>query len=210
MLIMLLISGFILASIPFGYIFAKRLSGINLQEQGSHNIGFTNAMRVAGVKVGILTLVCDLLKGALPLAVAKLVLGVEFNFFPPSMPSAEFSHLSLVVLAVVAGHCYTPFLRGKGGKGVATGFAAMAVYMPTIALSMLVIFLVISVLTRYISLASIVAALSLPLWVYVSPAGGGFSFAILSLVAAIVLIRHQSNITRLIQGTEASFRSKDS
>lgn len=209
MLFGLIALSFFVSAVPFGYLFAQRMKGINLQECGSKNIGFTNATREAGVAVGILTLICDFLKGAVPLLIAKWAFAVEFSFCAPSVVSPEFFQLSYVVLASVLGHCYTPFLKGRGGKGVACGFGAMAAYIPCVALAMLLIFLVIAYYSRYVSLASISAAAALtPVSYILVPLLSFTALIALACASTVVIVRHRSNIVRLTQGTEAKFRQE--
>ncbi len=182
------LAAFFLGSIPFGYLVIRLSSGKDIRTLGSGNMGATNVMRIAGKKLGILTLFLDAAKGALAVWLTRLY-------------SPQESALVLAALASVAGHMFTPFLRFKGGKGVATALGSLLVLTPAaIGLSAAVFFLAVG-LTRFVSLGSILAAVSYPLWVLYLK--GSHEVLIAALVlAALILWRHSSNLGRLLRGTE--------
>jgi acyl phosphate:glycerol-3-phosphate acyltransferase len=190
--ILLLVCAYLLGSVPTGLLLARAL-GVNIRETGSGNIGATNVYRTMGRKVGILTLLGDCLKGVIPVLVAKWL----------DLPDVW---IAAVGLAAFLGHVYTIFLGFKGGKGVAT---ALGVFLATSPLSVLIAIGVFSLVLyswRYVSLASITAAVVIPILVWLielKPELIVMSF----LIAAIVIFRHRENIARLRAGTENRFEA---
>ena len=193
-LVLSFLSGFILGSIPFGFIVAKA-KGVDIREQGSGNIGATNVMRVVGKKEGILVFVLDFLKGFLPVAY-----WARFTLFW-GLPGV------LAALGAISGHMFTPWLKFRGGKGVATGFGAFVGLAPVPVLCAFGVWLFVLLISRIVSLSSILAAISLPFFLYtfhVQP-----SFFWFGVVAAVlVIVRHHSNIKRLIRGKEPRMGEK--
>ena len=186
----LLIGGYIVGSIPFGYLVA-RARGIDILQFGSGNIGATNVYRALGKWLGLLVFLLDVSKGMVPAAIAYSV---------TSSQGAAFS----VGMAAVVGHCLSPFLKFKGGKGIATGLGAVFGSAPFVALGAFGIFLVMIVITRYVSLSSLVAtAFIVPLGIifHIDP---NVNWA-LGLLTLFVLYRHVPNIKRLLAGSEPKF-----
>ena len=185
----LLIATYLIGAIPFGLVFAKILTGKDPRQHGSGNIGATNAMRTGGKKVGILTLIADVFKGVIPVAIA---LQLDFSSF----------ETALIALAAFIGHIFPVYLKFKGGKGVATMFGVVLPWMPWVALISFAIWFVSFKLTRYVSLSSILAGLALPVLAF------GFNADMPAILTCVVLgllmtIRHHENIKRLQQGTES-------
>ena len=192
---------FFSGSIPFGLLVVRLAGKGDIRNTGSGNIGATNVMRSGGKALGILTLLLDVAKGFLPVFLAKI----------QGLPSHL---LSFVALAAVLGHVFTPWLRFKGGKGVATALGVALAYHPMMVLPAFASFLILVLVFRYISLGSIVAAL-----VLIPAATGllGSRFCPLAteysvypliswvLVSLLVVGRHSANIQRLIAGTESRF-----
>jgi len=183
---------FLSGSIPFGYLIG-RLRGVDVRNYGSGNIGATNVSRVLGKKYGALVLLLDALKGALPVLILKV------SGFPQELQ--VFAGFSAVL-----GHCFSPFLSFRGGKGVATGLGAFLVISPKVTLLALLIFIFVFFLTRYVSLSSITAALSYPIIYKVLEKPSEISFIFVSLSAATVVIKHHQNIKRLLKGEEKRYR----
>ncbi len=183
--------GYFIGAIPTGLIAGRITAGIDLREHGSRNIGFTNALRVLGWKVGVPVLLVDVGKAALA------VLAI-----PAIIPAAGLPAYPVIVgIAVLAGNIFNVFLGFRGGKGVATAlgvFLALA-WLPTLVA--LAIFLTVLAATRYVSLGSICAALALPVGIAVQ-GGLGVLFWATALVAVLVIVRHRENIGRLLAGTE--------
>jgi acyl phosphate:glycerol-3-phosphate acyltransferase len=220
---------FLFGSIPFGLIIASA-KGINIREHGSGNIGATNVLRVVGKKYGITCLFLDALKGFIPVAIANLIqidgraIQVPLGFLDPwalVLPAAEAMKGQtvqiLTALAAVLGHNYSPWVGFKGGKGIATSAGVLLALMPFAVGLLVIIFLAVFFTTRYVSLASIVAAAALPLvtlwgsWHHGRLQDGTWNKPLFffSLTIAILAVwKHKSNIERLRAGTEHRFTRK--
>ena len=192
-LFLLLLAAYLIGAIPTGVILTRLTGGEDIRSAGSGNIGATNVYRVAGRKLGIITLLGDCLKGVLPLVIAQQ----GFDLAP--------SGIALVALAAFIGHCYPIYLGFKGGKGVATALGIFLVLSPLSVLCLLAVFGLILWKWRYISLASISAAATVPLLVLLFE--GSFALFLAALIiAAIVIWKHRANIERLRSGTESKFK----
>ncbi|MCD6582101.1 MAG: glycerol-3-phosphate acyltransferase [Desulfuromusa sp.] len=190
---LLIIAAYLIGAIPTGVILTRLVGGEDIRSAGSGNIGATNVYRVAGRKLGVITLVGDCLKGVIPVLIAQQ----GFDLSP--------SGIALVALAAFIGHCYPVYLGFKGGKGVATALGIFLVLSPLSVLCLLVVFVSVLWKWRYISLASISAAATVPLLVLLFE--GAFALFVVTLViAAIVIWKHRANIERLRSGTESKFK----
>ena len=185
--------GFASGSVPFGYLLARAV-GIDVRRSGSGNIGATNVARSAGAWLGILTLAADTAKGVLPTWGA---LRTE--------PTADLA--AWVALAAVLGHIFCPWLRFRGGKGVATAGGAMAVLAPGALVGALLLFLFVAWTTRYVSLASVAAAVALPVLCFTLGCPRA-SFFVTVLLAVLITYRHRDNLGRLLEGREPRFGEK--
>ena len=199
---LVLAGAFLLGAVPFGYL-AGRMRGIDLRAHGSGNIGATNTLRVLGTPTGIVVLLLDVLKGLLPVLVAgRLDGGAGANGWT----------LVGAGLAAILGHTFSPFLRFKGGKGVATSLGVLIGLSPLVAGLALGLFLLVVAVTRYISLGSILAALTQALLFWLPLFDGRAAplpFRLLGLLAAtFVIIKHRGNIERLRKGTEPRLGEK--
>ena len=206
--------GYLMGSLPFGYLVA-RAKGVNIFEVGSKNPGATNVRRVLGAGPGNLVFALDALKGALAASWALLshtALGVEV----PQLGSSSVGRIeheawvSLGVVGLVAGllgHSFSCFTKFRGGKGVATSMGGLIVLMPLVTLIAGVAWLAVFLMSRYVSLASIAAALVLVLAAYLLKSGT-LLVGLAMVVAAFVILRHRSNIGRLLNGTENRFVKK--
>jgi glycerol-3-phosphate acyltransferase PlsY len=175
--------GYLVGSLSPSVFLGRLFKGVDLRKQGSGNAGTTNAFRVLGVKMGTAVLVADLLKGVIPVVIADLVLG-------------EPTVTVLVALATVAGHNYSIFLRGKGGKGVATGAGAAIAMMPLVGAVLVGLFLLLLLTTRIVSIASIACTVMLPVMAIVF--NEPLAYIIVScLMSAVVLWAHRGNLRRL-------------
>ena len=194
---LVLVAAYLLGSIPIGYIVPRVVGGIDIRTVGSGNPGFTNVYRAVGPRVALVVLLGDTGKGVLAILLAR------------SAGAGEV----LVVLAGVAailGHVFTVFLRFRGGKGVLTAAGVFFSLIPAETLLCLILFVAIVAATRFVSLGSIVAAAALPVLAYSLPRlrGGEIStptFLLSLFAAAVILIRHRSNLSRLLRGTESRF-----
>ncbi|MBI1950449.1 MAG: glycerol-3-phosphate 1-O-acyltransferase PlsY [Acidobacteria bacterium] len=185
-----LLLAFALGGIPFSHLIA-RLRGVDLRSVGSGNVGATNLARAAGYGAGALGLILDAAKGA---AAVLVVRGLPGDGATPA-------NQALAAALAVAGHAFTPWLRFRGGKGVATGAGAFAVLAPLATLCALLIFGVVVAVGRMVSLASVIAALALPLASHLLGAARPVTLAAVA-VAALVLLRHRDNLVRMVRGTE--------
>jgi len=197
-IILILLSAYLIGSLPFGYIAGKLIKRIDLRQEGSKNVGATNVFRVVGVLPGMAVLLLDISKGFLCVHLAGL-----FGLGGSTEVSPQGFNLVMILagLAAIAGHNWTIFLKFRGGKGVATGCGVSLGLVPLPTLVSLAIFAVATGLTRYVSLGSIFAVLAFPLncLLFKEPLILVF-FG--SIAALVVLARHQANIKRLIAGTE--------
>lgn len=200
------ILGYLCGSFPAGY-FAGRLAGVDVRREGSGNIGATNVLRVLGKKWGYAVFAIDAFKGFAAVRVAFFLV----KFWPEAKPYAEYFAI-LSAFACVAGHSFPIWLRFKGGKGVATTAGAYLGLLPLGVPFAVVVWIVVFQVTRYVSLASVSAAFSLPIIAAIFARQGWvdtwavtyFSLAVMLLV----LWRHRSNFSRLLAGTEQRFRRK--
>lgn len=189
---------YVIGASPFGFL-AGKLRGIDIRRHGSGNIGATNVLRVLGKPVGITVLVLDVLKGLVPVIIARQVVGPDA---PSVVPIAA-------AIATILGHNYTFWLGFKGGKGIATSAGAIAPIIPLPLAVALVLWGVVFAASRYVSAASIVAALSLPVTALVQGLRAGaldWPVMILTLFLAVMATwRHRTNLQRLREGTENRF-----
>lgn len=190
-----LIAGFLCGAIPFGYIIA-RMKNINIQKVGSGNIGFSNVFRSVGKLEGIVVLIADIAKGLVPVLLFSHYFGYYFGLFAG--------------VASMLGHMFTPFLKFKGGKGVATGLGVFIGLAPFSALFTFVVWLIVVFIYRYISLGSILAAISLPIFIYFSRFLVRDEYNLVLeiftvIVCLLVIVLHRKNIKRLIRGEERKF-----
>jgi acyl phosphate:glycerol-3-phosphate acyltransferase len=196
----LILGGYLLGSIPFGVIVGRSLRGIDIREYGSGNTGFSNALRVLGWKAASAVFVGDVLKGFIPVFVARCVLAAAH------VPSAELWLLP-VALGPILGHCFSVFLGFRGGRAIATTLGVLLGLAPVAGLSGLGMWLVVVAITRYISLASIAACITVP--VVVALRGARWELiAFWSAIALLIILRHLPNMKRLLAGTETRIGEK--
>jgi len=192
--ILIMIAIYLIAAIPTGVVLARLMGGEDVRQKGSGNIGATNVYRVAGKLAGVLTLIGDTLKGFLPLLAFK-------TWLEPTP-----TQLGIASAVAILGHCYPIYLKFKGGKGVATALGIFLVLSPKVVFFALIVFILTVAITRYISLGSVLAALSAPLLILLLNHPQPIFLATL-FIAALVIWRHNSNIKRLLDGTESRFKS---
>jgi len=194
-----LAAAYLLASIPFGKIIARKIADIDITARGSGNIGATNVSRELGVKWGLITLLLDALKGFFPVFVAG-----RYLWHPDAMSSWG---LSAIATAALLGHQFSLFQRFKGGKGVATALGIYLAIAPVPCLIALVLFVAVVYKWKYVSLGSMVSAFSVP--ILVTLFGKPFPISIGALViASLIFMKHRDNITRLARGQEHPWRKK--
>lgn len=218
---------FLLGSIPFGLLIAKA-KGIDIRQHGSGNIGATNVFRIIGKKYGIGCFLLDALKGFIPVVIAISVIQFEGMKNPMivnalaryahdfSMPTAQIFQV-LTGFCAVLGHNYTPWAGFKGGKGIATSAGVFVALMPAAIVILIVIWALVFLISRYVSLASIAAAAALPLvtlwgsWFHGKIQNGTWNkplFVFTVILAVLAIWKHRSNIVRLRNGTEHRFTRK--
>jgi len=189
--VLLLAAAYLLGAIPFGLLLTRWLTGKDPREFGSGNIGATNASRTGGKKVGLLTLLADIIKGTIPVAIAvQLTNG-----------SGDEWLIAGTAIAAFLGHIYPIYLGFKGGKGVATMFGVLIPWEPVTGLIAFAVWLAALGLTRYVAVASILAGLTLPLAAWLLGASLPAILACM-LFCALMSLRHRSNVERLLAGNE--------
>jgi glycerol-3-phosphate acyltransferase PlsY len=187
-----LIFAYLCGSIPFAYVIAKAVKKVDIRKVGSGNPGTTNVFRFIGTGAGFLVFALDTLKGFIPVCFATFI-------------DTSFSYSVTVAVASIIGHMFTVFFNFKGGKGVATGLGVFLALMPLPSLVAFVIFSFVVLLSGYVALGSVVAAVSVPLAAYFSGYSTEpilFCFAI----SALIIYKHRTNIKRLKNGTENRFK----
>jgi glycerol-3-phosphate acyltransferase PlsY len=191
--LLVLVIAYLAGAIPFGYVLVKWKTGADVRAAGSGNIGATNVLRTTGRAAGIATLLLDIAKGYFVVWIAG------------RLTEQDPLWMSAAALAVMAGHAYPVFLRFRGGKAVASFLGAFLCLTPGALAAECVVFVVVTVWTRHISLASIILAATLPLavWLFLKPPLPVLGAAIIA--GAFVIYRHSSNIQRLRSGTEHVF-----
>jgi acyl phosphate:glycerol-3-phosphate acyltransferase len=178
-------------SIPFGLVVGRLFYGVDVRERGSGNVGTTNVFRVLGKRAGVAVLICDMLKGYIPAAIAAALFHPWFAIF--------------IAAAPVVGHVYSIFLKGKGGKGIATGAAVVLALVPVVFLIVIAVWIVLVVTTRYVSVASLVASFLVPVLTLAFREPLPYEIAAV-LVAVLVWWAHRGNISRLFAGEENRVR----
>lgn len=195
---------YLLGSIPTGFLFGKA-KGIDIRTIGSGNIGATNVVRSLGKGAGALVLLADAAKGWLAVAiVAKLVSDALH------MPTDRLNQEWLAIcagLAAILGHNYTCWLHFKGGKGIATSAGVLVALVPLPLLIILAVWIAVFVVTRYVSLASICASVTLPFACWATARGTAL-ILVTAAMAALAVFKHRANIQRLLQGTESRLSLK--
>ncbi|MFC1821172.1 glycerol-3-phosphate 1-O-acyltransferase PlsY [Thermodesulfobacteriota bacterium] len=188
-------ASYLLGSIPFGSIISHRVASIDITRRGSGNIGATNVARELGIKWGILTLLLDVLKGFIPVFLARLLL-----------PDAELG-ISFVGLAALLGHQFSIFTKLKGGKGIATALGVYLATSPEVCLIALALFILTVLLTDFVSLGSILAAASMPLFLILF-AKPDHAVMTAFIITVLIWFKHRENIERMLRGEERHWRKK--
>ncbi len=183
-------ASYLIGAIPFGLLFTKLFSGIDVRSVGSGNIGATNVLRASGKKAAVLTLLADASKGFLPAFLVYRLTGDDITTV-------------LSGVASILGHNFPLYLKFRGGKGVATSFGVVLAVAPWTGLSSLLAWLTAAVIWRYSSLAALIAFTLYPLVTFFTPSPPAKPYAALSLfVFGMIYYRHRENIKRLLEGTE--------
>jgi glycerol-3-phosphate acyltransferase PlsY len=194
--ILLVIGGYLTGSIPTGVILSKLFGTKDIRQEGSGNIGATNVYRVSGAKLGILTLLGDVLKGFIPVALTCSLMDSEI-------------WIAVVAFSTFLGHLFSIFLKFRGGKGVATALGIFLVIAPLMVPCVIIVFILVVMTWKYVSLGSLVASAILP--VFLCAAGYNIVYVNLSLfIGCLIFYRHWENIRRLREGVEKKVSSAKS
>ena len=193
--IVFLLLAYLIGSIPSAVWYAKYFHGIDIREHGSGNAGATNSLRVLGKKAGVIVLIFDLLKGLIPVLISKyLGFSEEFSF--------------LVGISCVVGHIWSVFAQFKGGKGVATSLGIILAVSPTGAGISILVFILVVYIYRYVSLASLLAALTFVIY-YAFMGSSDLTMSIIAaLLFGLLVYTHRENLKKLRSGTENKFSKK--
>jgi glycerol-3-phosphate acyltransferase PlsY len=196
------VESYLLGSIPFGYLLVLIFRGEDVRKSGSGNIGATNVSRQSPA-LGVLTLILDALKGGLAVVVVK-------KLIDPIGASADYEQLALASLFAVIGHVFPVWLKFRGGKGVATGLGSFLLIAPKAALSAAGVFFLVVIVSRYVSLGSIIAVASFPLLAYAlyTNERAPMVLAVMTMTSLLIIARHRENIRRLFRGTESRLGAK--
>ncbi|PWU19499.1 MAG: acyl-phosphate glycerol 3-phosphate acyltransferase [Verrucomicrobia bacterium] len=196
------ISGYLLGSIPTGFLFGKA-RGIDIRSVGSGNIGATNVVRALGKPAGAFVLLADALKGWLAVVVTATLLSHWFS--PIAGVKTVATYRIIAGTAAILGHNYTCWLNFKGGKGIATSAGVLLALVPLAVLISVGAWILTFLLGRYVSLASIVAAFVMPFAVWLTPHQIAAMIYVTAALAALAIYKHRANIKRLLNGTESRF-----
>jgi len=193
--ILFLLGSYLLGAVPFGLLFARLMSNVDVRSIGSGNIGATNVLRAAGPKAAVLTLIADCIKGVIPVLLASRVSSTD------SLPA-------LAGVAALLGHNFPVYLGFKGGKGVATGFGVMLGIFPLAGAGCLLAWLAAAGIWRYSSLAALVSFTFFPLFSFLFRSDDRLTGALSLFLFGMIYFRHRENIKRLIAGTESRIGQK--
>lgn len=234
--LLVVIIAYLIGSIPFGYLIVRAKEGGDIRDTGSGGTGATNVSRRAGKAAGVVTLLLDALKGLAAVAIAKVLVGLPvfagsgsanppLNALSPntrgglgliggsgSTEQDIYWWVAAAAIAVILGHIFPVWLRFRGGKGVATGVGVFLMLAPIAVALAAFVFLAIVILTRYVSLGSILSAVAIPVFVFlqhevirpVEPLAPIMTAAIAG--AALIVFAHRQNIGRLVRGNESKFK----
>jgi glycerol-3-phosphate acyltransferase PlsY len=189
------ILSYLVGAIPFGVLISSGIAKIDIRSRGSGNIGATNVARELGLKWGVITLMLDILKGFIPVFLLQRFFYAHFD-----------TGLLIVSLATLLGHQFSPFLKFRGGKGVATAFGVFIAISPVSAVIALFIFIITVYISDFISLGSMIAACSMPVILIFTVEPLYPVFAAL-VMAGLIWFRHKDNIHRLVRGNERKWRN---
>lgn len=197
--IVLVVGAYFLAGVPWGVVLGRWIKGIDVRNYGSGATGTTNSLRMLGWRIAVAVLLLDFGKGVVPVVIGRWL----------DLPDWA---IGLTAVAATAGHCWSPYIRMRGGKGMATGGGASVALFPWLFLFGALVVLVVW-RTRYVSLGSILTAIIGPATVVVLAFFGvvsGWWAAAIVAIGVIILVQHRSNIDRLLKGTERKFGQKES
>jgi acyl phosphate:glycerol-3-phosphate acyltransferase len=192
--ILFVAGAYLLGGIPWGVVLGRLFQQTDLRDYGSGGTGATNALRVLGWRISVAVLILDFLKGFLPVLLA-------------GRSGLDGWWVAAVAVAAVVGHCWSPYIRLRGGKGMATGAGAAAALNPAVLLALPLVVVIVAA-TRYVSLASLTASVVVSLALIAMAAAGRTSWSVVAavvVITGIIIYKHESNIKRLLAGTERKF-----
>ena len=202
----LVVASYLIGSIPFSYLVVRAFAGADIRQHGSRNVGATNVARTFGKTPGVIALLLDLSKGSAVVLLARWLTSL------PGWPFASAVGLSpwysrsfwiaFAALVAVVAHMFPVWLRFHGGKGVATAAGAFLAMDPLTILAAAIVFLIVLLATRFVSLASMLSAASIPVFFRFLTHGSFWTIVISIVIAMLIIVKHHSNIARLTQGTE--------
>lgn len=207
--ILLLAGAYLIGSIPFSYLVARLMGGKDVRRSGSGNVGATNVMRTAGKLPGIIALLGDIAKGYAAAALAQWAVGhpewpYKYAVDGGLLHAPSFWIGAASIIAVLA-HMYPAWLRFHGGKGVATAAGVFLALEPRALAAAVIVFIIVLLVSRYVSLASMTAAASIPIWIrFIAQPPKWITIAAV-VIAIAVIVKHHTNIARLAEGTERKF-----
>jgi len=188
---------YLLGSIPSGFLLGKIIKGIDLRKCGSGNVGFTNAFRYLGWRIGVFVLVFDVVKGFLPAYFFPQLIHLQSGWLSNNINSGLIFGITAII-----GHIFTFFLKFKGGKGVATSIGVFLALTPIPLLITAIISLLLIFVTRFVSLGSIIGAIIFPILVIIFQPKDVTIFITSLIIGLVIVIRHRENIKRLLKGKE--------
>ena len=203
----LLVATYLIGSIPFSFLVPFAMTGKDIRQHGSRNVGATNVARTFGKAPGVIALLLDVAKGYFAVEVAQwLVMRADWPLIAHST-NASFIHsrelwIALGALIAVLGHMFPVWLRFHGGKGVATATGAFLALDPRVVLAGVIVFIIVLLVTRIVSLASIISSASIPLFFHFLADAPFWRVAISILISIAIIAKHHSNIARLVHGEE--------
>ena len=202
----LIVISYLIGSIPFSFIVARVAAGRDIRHEGSRNVGATNVIRTVGRLPGVIALLLDLAKGYAAVEIGRWIVSRPEWPFAAASGSPIYSRemwIALAGLIAVLAHMFPVWLRLHGGKGVATGAGAFLALSPLATAAAIIVFLIVLISTRFVSLASIVGAASVPVFMHFLVHDTPFWRIVISIVISLAVItKHHSNIARITQGTE--------
>jgi glycerol-3-phosphate acyltransferase PlsY len=202
---LLLISAYVLGSIPFSYIVVRIVAGADIRQHGSRNVGATNVARTFGKTPGIIALLLDIAKGYAAVFIAQQIVARPGWPLPTAPDSALHSHafwISLAALVAMLAHMFPVWLKFHGGKGVATATGAFLAMSPIAVAGGIIVFIIVLLATRFVSLASMLSAASIPIFFRYLSHASHWTIIISVIIAVLIAAKHHSNVERLVRGTE--------
>ncbi|EHJ00701.1 Glycerol-3-phosphate acyltransferase [Clostridium sp. DL-VIII] len=194
-IIITIVIAFLCGSIPTGYLLTKKLYRIDIRTKGSGNIGSTNVKRIAGTKISIITQIIDILKGIIPVFLGMYLIKVI------NLPISSSIFLSLIAIAVILGHDFTPFLKFNGGKGVNTTLGAFILVAPIPTLIGVTVYFILRSFTSIVSIRSIAIGITISIMCFIMKFPAAIVFSA-TAACVLMILRHKGNLIRIIHNEE--------